>query len=317
MSKDRHNKWVTLKIKQEQAGMTIEEILKEVLMISNRMRNRLTRMNGIRLNGKNPYLKQKVKKGDRLKVAIRPWEEANLPAHPVPFSILYEDEDLMVVDKPAGVHVHPIASEDHHSLCNGITYHFQQQGFSGVPRPIHRLDRFTSGLILVAKNAYMHQLLDRLLRNREIKRYYLAICENRLPEPIGTIPLPITRAPHHPIKRMVHPDGDPAITHYQVLAENEEASLVLLRLETGRTHQIRVHLSHLGCPLIGDSLYGGKTESISRQALHAFSLSFTHPLTQQPLAFFSSLPEDLNSLLQVLHFPSSEQIAKMLETKQI
>lgn len=294
------SKWITFHVTEEWNQAIVESILKGPLMISGRMLNRLTRRKGIRLNGRSPWLKQKVKAGDRLQVAVRPQEKTNVPSKPVPFEIIHEDLDLMVVDKPAGVAVHPVRKTDRHTLVHGILHVWRQRGFEAVVRPVHRLDRWTSGLILIAKNTYMHQLLDHQLRKKEIKRSYLAITGKPLAEPEGTIDQPIGRDPDHPTRRCVTPQGDRAITHYRVLKQNERGSLVQVELETGRTHQIRVHFSYLGAPLLGDSLYGGDVHLIGRQALHSARLSFTHPLTGETMEFSSPLNAELRQVAEQL-----------------
>lgn len=297
----KSRKWITFYVDKKWNQATVESILKEPLMISNRMINRLTRSKGIRLNGRSTWLKQPVKTGDKLQVAIRPQEKADLPPQPVDFKVLYEDQDLMVVDKPAGVAVHPVRKSDHHTLAHGIVHLWQQQGWDGIVRPVHRLDRWTSGLILIAKNAYMHQLLDRQLRQKELKRRYLAVVSSPLPERNGTIDQPIGRDPYHPTRRQVMETGDGAMTHYQVEAQNEAGALVQVELETGRTHQIRVHFSHLGTPLMGDRLYGGNMRYIKRQALHSAEIFFHHPLTHKECGFASPLPSDIKQLIHQLN----------------
>ncbi|SEN72267.1 RluA family pseudouridine synthase [Lihuaxuella thermophila] len=287
------SQWITFHVTEEWDQATVESILKGPLMISGRMLNRLTRRKGIRLNGRSPWLKQKVKTGDRLQVAVRPKEKSNVPSKPVPLEIIYEDPDLMVIDKPAGVAVHPVRKTDRHTLVHGILHVWRQRGYEATVRPVHRLDRWTSGLILVAKNAYMHQLLDRKLRQKQIKRSYLAIVGKPLPEPEGTIDQSIGRDPGHPTRRRVTPEGDRAVTHYRVLNQSAQGSLVQVELETGRTHQIRVHFAYLGAPLLGDSLYGGDVHLIGRQALHSARLSFPHPLTGETMEFSSALPPEL------------------------
>ncbi len=292
-----HSKWISFQITSEWDGKTVEIILKNALHISNRMLNRLTRSKGIKLNGRMPWLQKRVKKGDLLKVAIRPSEKSNLSPQPVPFEVLYEDPDLMVVEKPAGIMVHPVHANQQRTLAHGIIYRWKQRGLDGIVRPVHRLDLHTSGLLLIAKNSYMHQLLDYQLRQKQIKRTYLAILDKPFPDHQGIIDLPIGKSPNHPTKRIVTPHGDPARTHYQVLAQNKQGTLVSVQLETGRTHQIRVHFSYLGYPLIGDQLYGGELRFIQRQALHAHHLSFTHPLTGEICSFTSPLPQELERLL--------------------
>ncbi|MFO7289131.1 MAG: RluA family pseudouridine synthase [Bacillota bacterium] len=296
----RHNKWISYKIPPDWDGKKVEEVLRGPLALSNRMINRLTRCRGIRLNGRMPWLGRRVKKGDRLRVAVRPLERSDLVPEPVPFGLLYEDADLMVVDKPAGVNVHPVHPGETGTLTHGILYHWQSQGFEGRVRPVHRLDRDTTGVLLIAKNAYMHQLLDRQLKNRSIGRIYLAIVQGRLTRETGAIRLPIGRDPTHPLRRRVAEDGAEAITLYRVLASTEQASLIEARLETGRTHQIRVHFAHLGHPLWGDRLYGGPGKLIGRHALHAERLSFTHPLKEEKMTFSAPPPQDFARLMEAL-----------------
>lgn len=300
-NKTTHSAWIHCLIKEEWQGKTVEEILRGPLMISGRMLNRLTRRKGIRLNGRMPYLKQRVKASDLLKVAVRPQEKSPLQGDPMDLHIVYEDLDLLVVEKPPGITVHPVRPTDQKTLCHGISHYFIQQGIAGVPRPVHRLDRYTSGLILIAKNAYMHQLLDRQLRNNQIQREYIALLHVPLEKLKGSIQLPIGRDSHHSTKRQVVQTGDPAITHYEVLQQNQLGSLIRARLETGKTHQIRVHFSFIGSPLHGDTLYGGKTTWIRRQALHAIRLAFFHPLKQEWLEFHAKPPEDFQMAMKHLN----------------
>lgn len=291
----QHNKWITYTVPMKWQGHTVSDVLKDALLLSNRMINRLTRSRGIRLNGKMPWLKRRLEEGDRLQIAVRPREKADLDPEPVAFSIVYEDDDIMGVDKPAGITIYPTRPEERGTLAHGIVYYWREQGWEGRVRPVHRLDRHTSGLLLIAKSAYAHQLMDREFRQGSIQRDYLAIIEGKLGEKgqTGTIDAPISRDPHHPLRRRVDHKGDHAITHYRVLAQAERATLVYVQLETGRTHQIRVHFSHRGYPLLGDSLYGGSTYSIRRQALHACRLSFPHPLFEKEVEIHSPLSEDL------------------------
>lgn len=290
------SKWTTYSIPAEWANHTVEEVLKGPLLLSGRMLNRLTRKHGVLLNGRRPYLKQKVKRGDQLKVAVRPQERSELSPEPVPFELIYEDLDLVVVNKPVGVPVHPVRPSDHGTLVHGLLYHLQKQGKGGIVRPVHRLDRNTSGLILIAKNAYMHQLLDRQLRDKRLTRTYLAMVSAPLPQESGTISAPIGRDPGHPTRRRVTEHGEPALTHYQVIHQSEQGALVRVQLETGRTHQIRVHFAHLGAPLLGDRLYGGASALIKRQALHSSELQFTHPLTGETMHFSSPLAADMEAV---------------------
>lgn len=299
----KYNKWMTYTIPSEWNQRTVTEVLKGPLLLSNRMINRLTRSRGIRLNGSMPWLNRVLKTGDRLQVAVRPREKADQRADPVSFAVIYEDEDWMVVDKPSGIKVHPTQPDQGGTLTNGILHYWKETyGTEGIVRPVHRLDRDTSGLLLVAKYAYAHQLMDRELRQKRIGRIYWAVVSGRMGEcgTSGTIDAPIAKAPDHPLRRQVDPDGDHAVTHYRVLKQSGEATLLQLELDTGRTHQIRVHLAHLGFPLIGDKLYRGSTRHLQRQALHARHLHFTHPLKGEEMTFTSPLPQDLDVLLKKL-----------------
>ncbi|GGA43009.1 pseudouridine synthase [Kroppenstedtia guangzhouensis] len=302
----QHNKWITYIITGEWHNRTVEEVLKGPLLLSNRMINRLTRSRGIRLNRQMPFLKRVVKEGDRIQVAVRPRERADLEPEPISLEVPYEDADWMVVNKPAGINVHPVRPDETGTLAHGIVHWWKEQGWEGKVRPVHRLDRYTSGLLVVAKSAYAHQLMDRELREKRLKRVYYAFLEGSLtntPEAEGTIDASIDREPGHPLRRRVSPSGDPAITHYRVLARNPDATLVRVELETGRTHQIRVHFSHLGFPLFGDGLYGSTSPLIRRQALHACQLSFRHPLQGEPVTVHSPLPQDLTRLAKELRLP--------------
>ncbi|SFS64540.1 RluA family pseudouridine synthase [Marininema halotolerans] len=301
-----HSAWILYTIPISWDNHTIEEVLKGPLQLSNRMINRLTHRKGLRLNGKKTWLNKKLREGDQLHVAVRPPEKADLVGEPVPFTTEWEDSDFLIVNKPAGIQVHPVKKGDKGTLAHGITYQWQQEGFQAKVRPVHRLDRNTSGLLLVAKSAYAHQLMDRELREHRLKRQYLAILSGKTENNVGdseTIRAPIARDHSHPLRRQVKSTGDEAITHYQVIAQTKDATLVQVELQTGKTHQIRVHFSHLGHPLYGDALYNGPMTHIRRQALHASHLAFTHPLTHQLVEVSTPPPKDLTDLMQSVGLP--------------
>jgi 23S rRNA pseudouridine1911/1915/1917 synthase len=293
-------KWLTYIVPSEMAGKTVQEILTGPMAISRRMIQKLTRTKGILYNDKPTFLKRPVKEGHVIKVAAAVEEGAGLTARPVPFGLVFEDEELLIVDKPAGINVHPVRPGQGDTLAAGIAYHWQQQGEKAKVRFVHRLDRDTSGLLVVAKSMYAHQHLDRQLRERTLKREYLALVEGRMAKLSGTLNYPIGRAENHAIKRVVRPDGEPAVTHYLVRETFADASLVELTLDTGRTHQIRVHLAHAGHPVIGDRLYGSPSPLIQRQALHAFRLTLLHPVTNERLSFTADLPEDMRQAAEQL-----------------
>lgn len=256
---------------------------------------------GIKRNNIWAYVNEKLVTGDILSLHLV--EDVNdtsiLPLY-VPLDILYEDEDLLVLNKAANMPIHPSMNHHEGTIANGLLYYFQEKGEDFTFRCINRLDRDTSGLTIVAKHLLSAGILSRQVSNREIKRTYRAICQGKAPVS-GTIDAPIARAFDSTIERCVdYQNGEKAITHYTRIDYDEEkdVSLLELRLETGRTHQIRVHLKHIGHPIIGDFLYNPDFRLCDRQALHSYSLSFIHPLTQKEMHFTSPLPEDLKCIFQ-------------------
>nr|WP_204518145.1 RluA family pseudouridine synthase [Brevibacillus fulvus] len=288
--------------------MTVEQIIRGKLAVSGRMLQRLTRSKGIQLNRKPPFLGRQVKEGDRVSVRIaeRTPSAKETTAQPsarlAALDILFEDEFYLIVNKRAGMMTHPINKEQTETLVDVVRLYLQGKGETGAVHPVHRLDKQTSGAVLLAKNSYAHQLADRALRNKDIRREYLAVLSGHLSEESGTIAAPIGRDHSHPTKRRVVKQGEPAVTHFQVVARSEQFTLVRIELETGRTHQIRVHFQHLGYPLLGDTLYGGE-KGLSHQALHAIALSFIHPVHKQEVSVEAALPKDLAEFL-ARTFPS-------------
>ena len=216
-------------------------------------------------------------------------------------SILYEDEYLLIIDKPAGIPVHPSIIHFEDSLSNGVKYYFDTINLHKKIRPVNRLDRNTSGIVIFAKNEYIHDMLSKQMQNKQFKKEYIAICEGIFDKKQDTINAPIARKADSIIERCVSPNGDVAITHYSVLKEfcknNETFSEVLVNLETGRTHQIRVHMAYIWHPIVGDSLYGNESDLITRQALHAYKVEFIHPITSKKLEIQSELPADIQNLI--------------------
>lgn len=214
----------------------------------------------------------------------------------MPLDIVYEDEDLLVINKPADMPIHPSLNNYENTLANGVAYYFSKKHEAFVFRCMNRLDRDTTGLTLIAKHMLSASILSQAVAKREISRTYLAIVDGTLTGN-GTIHAPIAREPGSAITRCVDfEQGETAITHYEVLATSNRLSLVSLHLETGRTHQIRVHMKYLGYPLIGDYLYHPDTTYIARQALHSYRLSFIHPITKKAMEFTAPLPFDMAGL---------------------
>ncbi|ETW96388.1 RluA family pseudouridine synthase [Candidatus Entotheonella palauensis] len=261
-----------------------------------------------------PTARYRVRSGERIHLAVPPPKPTDLSPEDIPLDIMYEDDSLVVVNKPPGMVVHPAPGHDRGTLVNALLHHCQSlSGIGGEERPgiVHRLDKDTSGLLLVAKHDRSHRHLSGQLRDRTLSRRYLALVQGRLPAERGTIDAPIGRHPQHRQKMAVaDANGRDARTHYQVLETWGVLSLLQLSLETGRTHQIRVHLAHISRPVIGDPVYGTKAVSLPRhpaverwlrtfprQALHACELQFEHPETGETMTFSAPMPNDLAELI--------------------
>ncbi len=297
-------RWVEHRVTAEEAGRTVQEILTGTLQVSRRMIQKLTRSRGIQLNGRPAFLAKKLREGDVVAVRLAFAEESGLEPVEMELDIVYDDADLLVVNKPPFLLVHPTSPEQRNTLAHGLAAHFLERGLRTKVRPVHRLDRDTSGLVLIATSAHTHQLLDRQLRRREMKREYLALVDGVIADEEGVIDAPIGKHKDHPHLRTVRPGGDPAVTRYRVVERYPEATLVQLELETGRTHQLRVHLAHLGHPPLGDRQYGGKgLQLLNRQALHAWRLSFSHPSSGEPMSFEAPLPPDMAEAREQLRAP--------------
>ena len=256
---------------------------------------------GICRNGIWAYVNEKLVTGDLLSLTLIE-DEADTSIMPlyVPLSILYEDEDLIVLDKSANMPVHPSMNHHEGTLANGLMYYFKEKNENFTFRCINRLDRDTSGLTIVAKHLLSGGILSRQVSAREIKRTYRAICSGYV-EDFGVIDAPIARKEDSTIERCVNfEQGERAVTHYKRIAYDNEkdVSLVELHLETGRTHQIRVHMKYIGHPIIGDFLYNPDYRFCNRQALHSASLCFKHPITKKEMHFASPLPEDLKCIFK-------------------
>ncbi|WP_245579653.1 RluA family pseudouridine synthase [Alteribacter aurantiacus] len=245
---------------------------------------------GLFVNGKESDVRTILRGKDHVLVLFPP-EQASEALEPleIPLTIVAEDDHMLVIDKPAGLPTVPSSREPGLSLAHGVIHYYQQQHIPATFHGVTRLDRNTSGLLLVAKHRYAH---DQFVK-AGLKREYEVLLEGSLPRNEGTVKYPIGRKGSSIIEREVREDGQHAVTHFEVLEKNKRLTKVKVRLETGRTHQIRVHFSHLGFPLAGDTLYGGHTHKISRQALHSACLSFTHPFTGEHHRYESKVPHDM------------------------
>lgn len=257
------------------------------------------REESILVNNIPRYMKYPLQCGDILTVhIIEDSSSQKIPPVELPLDILYEDEDLMILNKPAGMPIHPSMNNYTNTLANGLAWYFEKQGKPFIFRCINRLDRDTSGLTIVAKHMVSAGILSGMVAKREIKREYLCIVRGAVTPARGTIDAPIGRKDSSIIERMIdYEHGETAITHYCTLKEENGYSLLSLHLETGRTHQIRIHMKHLGYPLIGDYLYNPDMTAISRQALHSYRLSFRHPITKEAMDFIAPLPDDMQKVI--------------------
>ncbi|WP_246939164.1 RluA family pseudouridine synthase [Bacillus pinisoli] len=292
MQTEKKGEWLVITIPAFWEGQTIEQLLRSEVAVPKKMLHELRMEKGVLLNGDQIPWNHPVKKNDQLYLHCIKGEEYGVIPEDLNVDILYEDDHLLVVNKPVGMDTHPNDANGKQTVANGVAFHLQLSGIQTKIRHVHRLDRDTSGVILFAKHPLASALLDQALEKREIKRTYLALAEGMMRKKKGTITEPIGRDRHHPTRRRVSPAGQKAITHYEVSEINTKLhmTLVKLNLDTGRTHQIRVHLSHLGHPLVGDQLYGGKNTYLKHQALHASSIDFIHPITKGKISVEAPTP---------------------------
>lgn len=290
---------ISWNIGQIYENMTVEQFLR-AHGCSHHVLTHLKRTErGILRNGEWVYTNQKLKAEDILTIRIvEEQSSADIVPVQMPLDILYEDEDLLVVNKPSDMPIHPSINNYENTLANGVMYYFASQGIPFVYRCINRLDRDTSGLLIIAKHCLSGAVLSQMSSCRQIHRKYLAIVEGRLPDS-GTIDAPIARLDGSALMRCVDwTHGQRAVTHFETL-QSGTYSLASVTLETGRTHQIRVHMNYIGHPLIGDFLYNpDSVQLIRRQALHAYRLEFMHPITGRPLSFSCRMPEDMRGCLE-------------------
>lgn len=292
---------ITYTILPEEDGRLVLDILRGRLGLSATLVKKVKyRERGILCNGLAIRTDQRVCAGDEL--AVRVEERQACSAQIVPacgtLDIVYEDEDLVVINKPADMVVHPSPGHRADSLGNVLLWHYLQRGETMVFHPVHRLDRGTSGLMVVAKHAHAQALLTKQMHTGAFARRYRAIVCGRMPLGRGTVCAPIARVPNERLLRCVDARGARAVTHYCVRECTRTQSLLDLQLQTGRTHQIRVHMAFLGHPLRGDFLYGKEETSIARPALHAMELTLLQPLTRERLTFTAPLPADMQRCLE-------------------
>ena len=306
---------MTYTVATEDAGKRLDAYLADVTELSRSASAKLIETQAVTVNGKASEKKYQVKTGDQINLEIPEAEEYEAVAENIPLNVVFEDGDIIVINKPSGMVVHPAPGNYTGTLVNALLYHCKDSlsGIGGVMRPgiVHRIDKDTSGLLVVAKNDAAHKALSEELGYHGIEREYHALARGGFKDPKGTVDLPIGR---HPIdrKRMAvlknNSTAKEAVTHYEVLESFGNVTYLKLNLETGRTHQIRVHMSHLGHALIGDEVYSSSkiqfekqhTQLLDGQILHAKKLTLTHPMTKERLTFECELPDNFKKLLNIL-----------------
>lgn len=283
------------------AGIKVDTLLKRHLGLSGTVVRRIKWLeDGILVDGARVNTRFCPQEGQVLSVRLSdPERRSGILPEPGPLDVVYEDGDVVVLNKAPGVPVHPGPGHYSDTVGNYLLYYYGQEGIEGDFHPVHRLDRGTSGLLVVARHPHAQEVLKEQLHTDGFRREYLAVCEGILEPPVGTIEEPLGPKPGSLVEQMVRQDGKFARTHYEVVKAGERCTLVRLALDTGRTHQIRVHLAHLGHPLVGDFLYGKEEpERIPRPALHSHRLAFRHPITGQEMTFTAPVPQDMKRLLE-------------------
>ena len=293
-------RYLTLTITPELAGTEVNTLLRRQLGLSGTVLRRVKWLeDGITLDGVRVNVRVRAGEGQTLAVRLTdPAASSGVVPAPGPLDIVYEDGDLAVVNKAPGVLVHPGHGHFDDTLGNFLMYHYKQVGDESDFHPVHRLDKGTSGLLVAAKHPHAQEKLKNQLHTGNFRRVYLAVCEGAPPQSHGTVDAPIGPAEGALVRREVRPDGKPARTCYRTVGPCGPRTLVELTLDTGRTHQIRVHMAHLGCPLTGDFLYGREDRGlIARPALHSARLELLHPVTGERLRFAAPMPADMAALI--------------------
>lgn len=288
-------------VSEQDNFFNIKELIKCKFNISDRLLTKLKKNNYIFLNKLPCNIKEQVTVNDIIEIDLGYSEDnSNIVPSQMNLNILYEDEYILIVNKPYNMPVHPSMAHFTDSLSNGVKYYFDSINLHKKIRPVNRLDRDTSGIVIFAKNEYIQECLIKQMANKTFIKEYIAICKGYSEKKEGTIIAPIARKKGSIIERCIDSTGDTAITHFYITKSSNSHSIVNLKLETGRTHQIRVHLAHIGLPIIGDTLYGVPSSLIDRQALHSSKICFIHPISNEQLEINAPLYDDMKKIINEL-----------------
>ncbi|WP_035349748.1 RluA family pseudouridine synthase [Fictibacillus gelatini] len=290
---------ISWKVTEAESGMMLREFLRVHKKISKSALTDIKFSGGVlQVNGEDVTVRKVLAQGDFVEVIFPPEKVSeHMESEEMPLDILYEDDHLLIVNKPPGIPTIPSRYQNFGSLAQGVLSYYEKNGIQSTFHAVNRLDRDTSGIVIIAKHRFAHALLSEQQKNKTLKRTYIAVVHGLITEKTGVITGKIGRNPNSIVERMVREDGQEAITHYSVIDERDDKSTVTLQLETGRTHQIRVHMAYIGHPLIGDDLYGGTKEEIDRQALHSYQASFFHPFLEKEIEVTAPLPSDMRKLM--------------------
>ena len=295
-----------LVVTKEDENIRIDKYISSKIDFSRMTIQRMIENGNVLVNGKKVKVSYKVIQNDEIKIEEEEKKESHLQPENIPLDIIYEDDDIVVVNKQKGLVVHPGNGNPDGTLVNAIMAHCKDSlsGVGGELRPgiVHRIDKDTSGLIIIAKNDEAHMNLSKQIKEHKIKKTYLALVRGRIREKEATINMPIGRCKNDRIKMAVSRDGKEAVTHFKVLKKYEKYTYIEVNIETGRTHQIRVHMSHIGYPLVGDSVYsnGKNPFGVEGQMLHSYKLEFTHPKTGQTMELTAPLPDYFEKIINEL-----------------
>jgi 23S rRNA pseudouridine1911/1915/1917 synthase len=280
--------------------LNIKEFLEKNSSLSQRKVKKLLKEKKIQINGKTAYYDNNVKSGDHISVDLsEAGKDSTIPEN-MALDIIFEDEYFLAINKPAGMLVHPTQNYPNNTLANGVKFYFNAKNLDIPVRFANRIDRDTSGLVIIAKSGEAHSALAKQFELDSCEKFYLGIAEGCFEASKGIIDRPIGIDEENPIRRAIRQEGQKSITEYEVKEQFNKAAFIQLKLITGRTHQIRVHLSSIGHPLLGDQLYGGSMQSIQRQALHAYEMLFTHPYSKIEVTLQAKLPADMEQLVERL-----------------